>query len=150
MVPYRVILSGVEKLTRSSLKGVSNTAVFAYKTWRFISCSLLLGIGFLQASTKANLSLKSPSPKHHLNRTRSVFALSILRYYRCDTPYRATFSGRSASSPKWCDTTHWRLVLHRHIGAIPYFATYRPVIARYPDKNKHQRVLWCHYKYRAI
>ena len=36
---------------------------------------LLLGIGFLLASKKANLSFKSPSPKPHLDRTGSVFAL---------------------------------------------------------------------------
>ena len=39
---------------------------------------LLLGIGFLQASKKANLSYKSPSPKPHLDRTGSVFALPTL------------------------------------------------------------------------
>ena len=67
--------SGVEKLTRSSLKGRSNRARFAYKNGRFASRFLLLGIGFLEASKKANLSFKSPSPKPPLNRTGSVFAL---------------------------------------------------------------------------
>ena len=36
---------------------------------------LSLGLGFLEASQKANLSLKNPSPKPHLNWTGSVFAL---------------------------------------------------------------------------
>ena len=74
-----VIVSGVEKLTRSSLKGVSNRALFAYKNGRFASSFLLLGIGFLEASKKDNLSFKSPSPKPHSNRTGSVFALPIVR-----------------------------------------------------------------------
>ena len=64
--------SGVEKLTQSSLKGLSNRAL---KNGRFASRFLLLGIGFLEASNKANLSFKSPSPKPHLNRTGSAFAL---------------------------------------------------------------------------
>ena len=50
--------SGVEKLTRSSLKGVSNRALFAYKNGCFASRFLFLGIGFLEASKKANLSFK--------------------------------------------------------------------------------------------
>ena len=45
--------SAVEKLTRSSLQGVANKAVFAYKNGRFVSRSLLLGVGFLEASKKA-------------------------------------------------------------------------------------------------
>ena len=60
----------MEKLTRSSLKGLSNRAIFA----RFASRFLLLGIGFLEASKKANLSFKSTSLKPHLNQTGSVFA----------------------------------------------------------------------------
>ena len=75
---FRVVfLSGVEKLTRSSLKGVSSKTLFAYKNGRFASSFLLSGIGFLEASKKANLSFKSPSPKPHLNRTGSVFTLPI-------------------------------------------------------------------------
>ena len=54
-----------------------NRALLAYKNGRFASSFLLLGIGLLQASKKANLSFKSPSPKPHLNRTGSVFALPI-------------------------------------------------------------------------
>ena len=67
--------SGVEKLTRSSLKGLSNRALLAYKNGRFASRFLLLGIGFLEASKKANLSFKSSSPKPPLNWTGSVLAL---------------------------------------------------------------------------
>ena len=62
-------------MTWSSLKGVSNRALFAYKNGRFPSSFLLLGIAFLEALKKANVSFKSPSPKPHLNRTGSVFAL---------------------------------------------------------------------------
>ena len=69
--------SRVEKLTRSSLKGFFNRALFAYKNGCFESSFLFLDIGVLQASKKANFSFKSPSPKPHLNRTGSVFALPI-------------------------------------------------------------------------
>ena len=68
-------ISGVEKLTRSSLKGFLNRALFAFKNGRFAGSFLFLGIGLLKALKKANLSFKSPSPKPHLNRTGSVFAL---------------------------------------------------------------------------
>ena len=37
--------------------------------------------------------------------------------------------------PKWCDTPPWYLVSHRHICAIPHFATYRVIIVRYPTKT---------------
>ena len=37
--------------------------------------------------------------------------------------------------PKWCDTPPWYLILHRHICAIPHFATYRVIHARYPIKT---------------
>ena len=40
------VTSGVEKLTWSGLKGVSNRALSAYKNGRFASSFLLLGIGF--------------------------------------------------------------------------------------------------------
>ena len=45
-------------MTRSSLKGVSNQALFAYKNGRFASRFLHLRIGFLEASKKANLPFK--------------------------------------------------------------------------------------------
>ena len=65
------------------LKGVFNKeflnrALFAYKNGHFASSFLLLGIGLVQASKKANLSFQSPSPKPLLNRTGSVFALPII------------------------------------------------------------------------
>ena len=39
--------SGVEKLTRSGLKGFFKRALFAYKNGRFASNFLLLGLGLL-------------------------------------------------------------------------------------------------------
>ena len=48
-----------KKPTRSSLKGVLSSALFAYKNGRFASSFLLLGFGFLEASKHANLS-KAP------------------------------------------------------------------------------------------
>ena len=42
----RALVSGVEKLTRSSLKGFLHRALFAYKNGRFASSFLLLGVGF--------------------------------------------------------------------------------------------------------
>ena len=60
---FELLQSGVEKLTRSSLKGVSNRALFAYVKMGIGKQIFLLGIGFLEASKKANLSFKSPSPK---------------------------------------------------------------------------------------
>ena len=81
-------------MTRSSLKGLSNRAIFACKNWPFASRFLLLGIGFLEASKKANLSFKRPSPKPHLNRTGSVFALPINDFginIRFDYTYTDTF-----------------------------------------------------------
>ena len=74
-----LLTSGVEKLTRSSLKGLSNRALLRIKNGCFASRFLLLGIGFLEASIKTNLSFKSPSPKPLLNRTGSVFALPMTR-----------------------------------------------------------------------
>ena len=37
-----------------------------------------------------------------------------------------------STHPKWCDTPSWYLVSHRHICAIPNFATYRTIIVRCP------------------
>ena len=53
-------VSGVEKLTRSILKGLSNRALFAHKNGHFASRYLLLGIGYLKASKKANCLSKVP------------------------------------------------------------------------------------------
>ena len=67
----------MRKLTRSSLNGVLNRALFAYENGCFASRFLLLGIGFLEASKKANLSFKSPSSEPLLNRTGSVPKRSV-------------------------------------------------------------------------
>ena len=64
---------------------------------------------------------------------------AILRYYRCDTPYRAILLREFRSPPKWCDTLPWYLVLHRHICAIPSSATYRAIIVRYPIKKQERK-----------
>ena len=39
-----------------------------------------------------------------------------------------TFSGKLALTQKWYDTPPRHLVSHRHICAIPHFATYRAII----------------------
>ena len=52
--------SGVEKLTRSSLKGFLNRALFAYKNGGFASSFLLLGVGLLQASKRQICLSKVP------------------------------------------------------------------------------------------
>ena len=67
--------SGVEKLTRSSLKGLLNRAIFACKNRRFCKQFSPLRYRTFISPKKANLSFKSPSPKPHLNRTGSAFAL---------------------------------------------------------------------------
>ena len=51
-------------------------------------------------------------------------------------PHIARYSFREVSTPpKWCDTPPWYLVSHRHICAIPHFATYRAILVRYPMKT---------------
>ena len=67
------LTSGVEKLTRSSLKGVSNRALFLYKNGHFASSFLLLGIAVLEASKKANLSFKSPLSENPFRLDRVSF-----------------------------------------------------------------------------
>ena len=76
---------------------------------------------------------KRPLWKWHLGLVAPYRA--ILRYYRCDTPYRAILFKGGEHSPKVCDTPPWYLILHRHICAIPQFATYRAIIVRYPRKT---------------
>ena len=44
---FHLFKSGVEKLTRSSLKGFLNRALSAYKKGRFASSFLLFGIGLI-------------------------------------------------------------------------------------------------------
>ena len=60
---------------------------------------------------------------------------AILRYYRCDTPYRAILSRPPSNPPTGCDTPPWCLLLHRHISAIPHFATYRAILCDTPGKQ---------------
>ena len=48
---------------------------------------------------------------------------------------RDTFSGRLASPQNGAIPPPWYLVSHRHICAIPHFATYRAIIVRYPTKT---------------
>ena len=61
---------------------------------------------------------------------------AILRYYRCDTPYRAIlFQGGLHSPKKVRYPPHWYLVSHRPISAIPHFAAYRAITVRYPIKT---------------
>ena len=56
---------------------------------------------------------------------------AILRYYRCDTPYRAILFKGSQHSPKIVRyPPPCYLVSHRHICAIPHFATYRAITVR--------------------
>ena len=40
-----------------------------------------------------------------------------------------------STPPKRCDTPPWHLVSHRHISAIPHFATYRAIVVRYSIKT---------------
>ena len=65
------------KISQTHFCRLGSPNLFACKNGRFASSFLLLGVGLLEASQKANLSFKSPSPKTHLNRTGSVFALPI-------------------------------------------------------------------------
>ena len=48
---------------------------------------------------------------------------------------RDTFSGRVALPQNGAIPPPWCLVSHRHICAIPHFATYRAIIVRYPTKT---------------
>ena len=76
---------------------------------------------------------------------------AILRYYCCDTLYRAMLSKGAQHSPKIVPYPPWYLVSHRHICAIPHFATYRAIIMRYPMKTSTKDFLrYYRYKYRAI
>ena len=65
---------------------------------------------------------------------------AIVRYYRCDTPYRAILFKGVEHSPKMMRYPPWYLISDRHICAIPHFATYRAKIARYPIKTSTKDV----------
>ena len=58
-------------------------------------------------------------------------AILSLRYHIS----RDTFSGRLALPQNGAIPPSWHLVSHRHIRAIPHFATYRAIIVRYPIKT---------------
>ena len=95
--------------------------------------------------------LEAPCPQHAPCRSSNAPTGSnlvapyraILRYYRCDTPSRAILLREVSTPPKWCDTPHWYLILHRHISAIPHFATYRTIIVRYLIKKKTSTKSFC-------
>ena len=62
----------------------------------------------------------------------------IARY--CDSiaaipPIARYFLSHPGKPPTKCDTLPWCLLLHRHISAIPHFATYRAILVRYPRKT---------------
>ena len=49
---------------------------------------------------------------------------------------RDTFFGRLALRQNGAIPPSWYLILHRHIRAIPHFATYRTIIVRFPIKTR--------------
>ena len=64
---------------------------------------------------------------------------AILRYYHRDTPYRAILFKGCKQAHKMVRSPHpLALSLHRHICAIPHFATYRAIIVRYRIKTSTQ------------
>ena len=51
-------------------------------------------------------------------------------------PIDRYFLSHPSNPPTGCDTPLWCLFfLHRHISAIPHFATYRAILVRYPRKT---------------
>ena len=72
-----------------------------------------------------------------------LLTLILVAPYRRDTAILSlrypishnTFFREFSTPPQWCDTPPWYLVSHRHICAIPHFATYRAIIVRYPTKT---------------
>ena len=64
---------------------------------------------------------------------------AILRYYRCDAPYYfhiARYFSRELALPQnGAIPTTWHLVSHRHISAIPHFATSHRTSARCLAQN---------------
>ena len=96
--------------------------------------------------TSAGTSLPGPTGSLSGPISRDIAILS-LRY----PISRDTFLGEFSTPPKWCDTPPWYLVSHRHICAIPHFATYRAIIVRYPMKTSTKMVVrYYRYKYCAI
>ena len=62
----------------------------------------------------------------------SFFHNKILRIRFCKGCGTKIFLKGGSTPPKWCAIPPWLFVLHRHICAIPHFATYRAIIVRYP------------------
>ena len=51
-------------------------------------------------------------------------------------PIARYFLSHRSNPRRGCDTPPpWCLLLHRHISAIPHFATYRAILVRYPRKT---------------
>ena len=60
----------------------------------------------------------------------------LLRYYRCDTPYRTTLFEGCEHSPKMVRCPPPGTYFHTgKFCAIPHFATYRAINVRYPTKT---------------
>ena len=66
--------------------------------------------------------------------SRDVAILSL----RCPTS-REHFLRVFSTPPIWCATPPSYMVSHRHICAIPYFATYRAIIVRYPIQTSTKK-----------
>ena len=79
--------------------------------------------------------LPGPQKRHFLAEHLVAPYRAILRYYRCDTPCRATLFRGGQHSPKMVRYPPWYLVSHRHVSAIPPFAAYRAVLLRCPIKT---------------
>ena len=65
----------------------------------------------------------------------------IARKYRYDTPYRAILSRPSQQYPNRVRYPFLApSLLHRHISAIPHFATYRAILVHYPGKQARKKI----------
>ena len=62
-------------MTPSSLKSVSNRALFAYKKWALCKQFSHLRYRIFRSLEKRKFIFQKSPPKHHLSRTGSVFAL---------------------------------------------------------------------------
>ena len=100
-------------------------------------------------SEKANLARGGPASKNLSNLVAPYRA--ILRYYRCDTPYRAILFQGGSHSRKM--VRYPPLVLsftQAHLCDTPFCNVSRDNCA-IPHKNMHEKVLrYYRYKYRAI
>ena len=101
--------------------------------WEPLSRTLLRLISSLKALTRDLVKIVSRIFYKHSYLVSPYRA--ILRYYRCDTPCRAILFQAGLHSPKMVRYPPWHLVSHRHICAIPRFATYRAIVVRDPTKT---------------